>query len=427
MAIILLLVVLGAATQPTPTALAHDPHRRALPAADNIDAAIEVIRLGFAAGTAREVLLGRNDLFGDSLAAGSATGRPIVLTRRDVLDRRTAAELERLGAEQVTILGGTDAIGAPVEAELIARGYAVRRIGGATRIQTAVGVARHYHPDAAGVPVVIARAAGDGTQAFADAVGGSALAHHLAAPVVLTPSQDLHDDVAAYLVDTGAREVIVAGGTAAVSAGVEHELRALGITVRRAAGRTRTGTAVEQDQRRGFAVAADARSVLLIDGYDPDAWVSGFAAGAWAASQKVAIVLADGADLDRDTSDFLADAPDTDLVCAAHVVVSACVAAERAMHLPAFATTGGVVLRLPSPAVDVIGFHESNHDGARQLEVVSTGAPTVTLPSRGRGTGSRSAADVVSHPDLAVRAPVTGRVLRAGPTCCTAAITTTSR
>ncbi|MBW3651306.1 MAG: M23 family metallopeptidase [Actinobacteria bacterium] len=79
-----------------------------------------------------------------------------------------------------------------------------------------------------------------------------------------------------------------------------------------------------------------------------------------------------------------------------------------------FATVGGVVLRHPSHRVERVAFHESNHDGARQLEPLPTAAAPVTLESRHRGTGARTAADVVSDPDAAIRAPVTGRVLRAG-------------
>lgn len=84
------------------------------------------------------------------------------------------------------------------------------------------------------------------------------------------------------------------------------------------------------------------------------------------------------------------------------------------VRYPPFATVGGVTLRLPSDAVELVGFHESNHDGARQLIVVPGGTRKMTLPTRDRGTGSRSAADIVSSPSRVIRAPVTGRVLRGG-------------
>jgi hypothetical protein len=79
-----------------------------------------------------------------------------------------------------------------------------------------------------------------------------------------------------------------------------------------------------------------------------------------------------------------------------------------------FAHYGDLVLRHPSARVERIGFHESNHDGARQLAVLASAADPMTLETRNRGTGSRSAADVVVDPDVAIRAPATGTVLRAG-------------
>ncbi|HEV3401434.1 MAG TPA: hypothetical protein VG078_06390 [Acidimicrobiales bacterium] len=79
-----------------------------------------------------------------------------------------------------------------------------------------------------------------------------------------------------------------------------------------------------------------------------------------------------------------------------------------------FATVGGVELLHPSSRVERIGFHEASHDGARQLELLPTAVAPATLESRGRGTGSRTAADIVADPAVEIRAPVTGRVIRAG-------------
>lgn len=87
--------------------------------------------------------------------------------------------------------------------------------------------------------------------------------------------------------------------------------------------------------------------------------------------------------------------------------------ATRSVHQQAwtpFASAGGVVLRHPSSRVEVIGFHESNLDGARLLEPLPTSAPTISLEGRGRDTGSRTAADVVVDPATEIRAPVTGTV-----------------
>jgi hypothetical protein len=79
-----------------------------------------------------------------------------------------------------------------------------------------------------------------------------------------------------------------------------------------------------------------------------------------------------------------------------------------------YATVGPVTLSAPGHVVEVIGFHQSNHDGA-QAQSASPGAPRhLLLPSRSRGTHPQSAADVVVDPAREVRAPVSGTVRRAG-------------
>jgi murein DD-endopeptidase MepM/ murein hydrolase activator NlpD len=79
-----------------------------------------------------------------------------------------------------------------------------------------------------------------------------------------------------------------------------------------------------------------------------------------------------------------------------------------------FATVGGVTLTHPSSRVERVGFHQSNHDGARQLTVLPTAVAPTTLEDRERDTGAHGAADVVVDPATEIRAPVTGRVKRAG-------------
>lgn len=81
---------------------------------------------------------------------------------------------------------------------------------------------------------------------------------------------------------------------------------------------------------------------------------------------------------------------------------------------PVFGTVGDIELRQPSAAVELIGFHESNHDGALGIVSVDGAAPSFTMDSRRRDTNRRGAADIAAHPLVEVRAPVTGTVVRAG-------------
>ena len=88
-----------------------------------------------------------------------------------------------------------------------------------------------------------------------------------------------------------------------------------------------------------------------------------------------------------------------------------CAASDRT-HPVAF-SWDGIELRLPSSASELVGWHESNNDGARDLHDHGV-VDSVVMASRGRGTGRRSAADVVVHPRVEIRSPVTGTVVRSG-------------
>ncbi|CAN5842111.1 hypothetical protein BH23ACT12_BH23ACT12_15730 [soil metagenome] len=91
--------------------------------------------------------------------------------------------------------------------------------------------------------------------------------------------------------------------------------------------------------------------------------------------------------------------------------------APRSVHeqeYAPFAVVEGLTLRHPSRRVEHVGFHESNHDGARQMQIVRTTAAPLILESRERLTGSHTAADIVSDPSEEIRSPVTGTVKRGG-------------
>lgn len=79
-----------------------------------------------------------------------------------------------------------------------------------------------------------------------------------------------------------------------------------------------------------------------------------------------------------------------------------------------FASAGPVDLFHPARRVELIGFHEAGHDGSQQQTQAEGAAPWVVLESRGRNTGSQTAADIVVDPEVEIRSPVTGTVIRGG-------------
>ncbi|MBS4022243.1 MAG: cell wall-binding repeat-containing protein [Dethiobacter sp.] len=105
--------------------------------ADRIATAIEVSKAGWAsAGT---VVLATGWNYADALAGAplaSALNAPILLTRANALPAETKAEISRLGATKIIILGGEVAVSAEVAAELSTAGLTVERIAGATRVET---------------------------------------------------------------------------------------------------------------------------------------------------------------------------------------------------------------------------------------------------------------------------------------------------
>ncbi|MDO8885557.1 cell wall-binding repeat-containing protein [Candidatus Oleimmundimicrobium sp.] len=120
------------------------------------------------------------------------------------------------------------------------------RLSGATRVETAVAVSKKQHPTIGGASaVVLAR-----KDAFPDALAGGVLADAKSAPILLTSSISLDaatkDEINRCL-NYAPKTVYILGGTGAISADVESEVKALDsdYTVTRISGADRYETAVE--------------------------------------------------------------------------------------------------------------------------------------------------------------------------------------
>ena len=121
-------------------------------------------------------------------------------------------------------------------------GPTVRRLAGATRLETAVAVSRASFDRAR--TVVLARADDP-----ADALAGAPLAAHLAAPLLLVPTDGVPDVVRGELDRLGAEEVVLLGGEQALSPAVASEVGAR--TVTRVEGQDRVQTALRIARRVG--------------------------------------------------------------------------------------------------------------------------------------------------------------------------------
>ena len=182
----------------------------------------------------------------DALAASylaGITGSPVLLTEPTVLSDGILETLEALGTNGVYAIGGEAAIATAVLDELRAAGYVVDRIAGENRYSTARQVAELAGPEPigdfmAGDAAIVVSGLG-----FADALAAGPMAAAHGMPVLLTTPEALHPDAENALLDLDIEQVLIVGGTAAVSDDVLRRIFSLGIDVRRIAGPTRQETA----------------------------------------------------------------------------------------------------------------------------------------------------------------------------------------
>lgn len=323
-------------------ALAQDSPSPIVSGPTTADEAVAWSQATFADGSAPDVILARDDNFPDSLGAGAvqaALEAPLLLTNSTLLSPQTAAEMARLGAERVIILGGEEAVGPAVVAELDLLGLETERVGGATRALTAVAIIDRFFPNTTAVVVARADAAeGNPTSAFADSIVTAAVSAVAHVPILLTNSETLLPETGEALAALPIENVIIAGGSEAVSDDVLDDIAsaiddgssATEETVQRLAGPSRDVTAIEMMSYLGYSSAADASRVILVEGYADDAWASGFAS-AVQAGNGAALVLANGDDISDATADFLSGAG-VPLICGPGTTQSACDAAAAAIE-----------------------------------------------------------------------------------------------
>lgn len=163
----------------------------------------------------------------DTLAGGPATdGAPILLTQTNALPSETAEVLAARRPARVVALGGPVAVSQAVldQAAEAASGADTERLAGTTRYGTGIEIAQSV-VDAGGFTGTVYVAVGTN---YPDAVSAASAAEADGAPIVLTGSDELPAEVAAWLAGLdGLEHVVILGGTTAISEGVAGELSAL--------------------------------------------------------------------------------------------------------------------------------------------------------------------------------------------------------
>ncbi len=224
---------------PLPAAAAADPTVIRLAGVNRYSTAVEISEFHFPSGAAT-VFVATGTAFPDGLAGAAVAGlldAPLLLTDPNNLPPETEAEIERLNPDNIVILGGASAVSQGVEDEL-ALIATVTRLAGSNRYLTAVEVSQYGYPGTA-TTVVVATGTG-----FADALAGGPAAVALGGPLLLTQPDVLPTAVATEIARLAPDQIILLGGTGAVSAEVETSLEGFA-EVTRISGADRYLTSVE--------------------------------------------------------------------------------------------------------------------------------------------------------------------------------------
>ncbi len=273
---------------------------------DRYATAVEVSKELFPRGAGHVVIATGEDwpdaLCGSSLAG--AVDAPILLVRQSEMPDMVKAEIERLGATDAYVLGGTGAVCADIEEQLEEMlSGSVNRIDGFDRYETAALIAEEtvdVYGDRWDGTVLVATG-GD----FADAVAGAPLASGLGYPIMLArpmghngsldPDEEVRLDMFLELPD-GAQEAVILGGTGAVPDEVETALKRSTLAndeVIRIGGDTRYDTAAMAAQ---FGVDRG----LLWDGVGlatGELYPDGLTGGAALGLQRTVLLLTPSSDL----------------------------------------------------------------------------------------------------------------------------------
>ena len=264
-----------------------------------IDTAIEISQTGWSQH-ADSVILANCDHFPDAMVAAPLSHKldaPILLTPSEGVDGKVLAEIKRLGATQVILLGGNVALSPQVEADIQNAGLEKpERIAGYDQYETSQKVAERV-----GVKGQVILASGE---QFPDALAISAYAGVTETPILLTKAKQMPAVIKQELTSLqqkGNLNTIVVGGTAVISADSLTSLQ----NIQRISGNDRYDTAAavyEFAQTELFS-----KTKYLVTGENfPDA----LAAGGLAAKQRAGILMTQRATLPVATYSLLSKSVD---------------------------------------------------------------------------------------------------------------------
>lgn len=231
----------GAVVGPAaPATAAWTPQVERLAGADRYQTAIAISKKF--PDTASRVFIATGTAFPDALSVSATAAlfaSPLLLVQPNAIPAGVVNEIKRISPNEIVIAGGTGAVSKNVESQLAKLGVPVKRLAGADRYATSRAIAAY--------------GAWEGGTAFAtgrdfpDALAVAPIAGVNGAPVLLVDGKKSSLDSATQsaLTKYDSQYALIAGGTGAVSSGIERQLKSTHEMVTRIAGADRYATAAK--------------------------------------------------------------------------------------------------------------------------------------------------------------------------------------
>lgn len=266
---------------------------------DRFDVAINASYTGF--GKSDHVILVNYLAYADQVAAmplSKVRNAPILLTQAQRLDKRSLAEIKRLGARAVTIVGGPPSVSDGIAAELRANGLQVSRMNGRDRFAVAVSVAHEIERIQGRPPSNIYVATG---LIYSDGVIAAPAAAHHNGVVVFTANDRMMSSTRDYLRSRSAVR------KTSVGAWADTALKREGIAVRTLSGKNRFEVAA-QVARADFPTT---RAAFMANGL---AYADAVIASSLASVNSVPVLLDRASPIDKATHRYLMESKRREIV-----------------------------------------------------------------------------------------------------------------
>lgn len=182
--------------------------------------------------TGGTVIIATSGGFADALSAAGVAGlskAPVLLVKKNQIPTQTRAELQRLKPKSVIIAGGPGAISNNVSNQIKSiTSVTPKRIYGQTATDTAAELNRAYAKQWSGGIAILAT-----NRSFYDALSVAPIAYAQHYPIFLSEGKNsVSTNTISAMRTCGIKQVIIVGGTSAISKNIEDMLRKNGITVK---------------------------------------------------------------------------------------------------------------------------------------------------------------------------------------------------